>query len=391
MKIVIIHNLYEPYSRGGAEQVVKTSIDFLLSQGDEVILITSTPEKEELYKKENLKIYRLKQNNIISYFDLVKYNFVFKFVWHLIDMFNFGIAQKVKKILQQENPGVVHTHNLMGLSFFIPRIIRKLKIKNIQTVHDVQLVEPSGIIFVERENSWRYSGFLIKIHIWIMKKLVGSPDVVISPTQFLLDFYKNKGFFKNSKLEKLANPFTLQLPNNFQKQFHSGLNFLYLGQLEQHKGIVDLLEVFQDIKEATLHVVGDGILLENLKNKYSQLENIKFYGRKGRGELAEIFAKTDVTIFPSLCYENYPAVIFESFTFAVPVLAAKHSALTELIKKNENGWFFDVLNTEDLKNKIVWCLQNKTDITIMSAKMLQDFSSTNNINYFQKLIAFYKN
>ena len=391
MKICLIHNLYEPYARGGAEQVVKATIDFLLSQNNEVILITLASEKEEFSKSDKLKIYRLKQKNIFSFFDLDKHNFLSKFVWHLINIFNLPVSKRVSEILQEEKPDIVHTHNLMGLSFLIPKKIRKLKIKNIHTVHDVQLVEPSGIIIKTKENSWRHKCLLMQLHIFIMKKLIGSPDIVISPSKFLLNFYKQKGFFPKSKLQVLANPLTLQVPDGFQKQEHSGFNFLYLGQIEKHKGVYELLQTFQNIDNACLHIVGDGSELENLKNKFANLENIKFYGRKSREKLPAIFATTDVLIFSSLCYENYPAVIFESFQFGVPVLTVNHSSLPEFIKEGENGWFFDVLNTEDLKNKIVWCLQNKTDITNMSAKMSQNLSSIDNNNYFQKLITFYKN
>ena len=185
MKICIIHNLYEPYARGGAEQVVKATIDFLLSLGHEVVLITATPEKEKIVEKSGLKIFYLKQNNIFSYFELSNHNFLTKFVWHILNIFNFAIAKKVFEILQEEKIELVHTHNLMGLSFLIPKKIRKLKIKHIHTVHDVQLVEPSGIIIKDKENSWRYKCLLMQLNIWLMKKMIGSPDLVISPSRFL--------------------------------------------------------------------------------------------------------------------------------------------------------------------------------------------------------------
>ena len=53
MKICLIHNLFEPYARGGAEQVVKIAIDFVLSKGHKVILITSTPNQAEIVEKKS--------------------------------------------------------------------------------------------------------------------------------------------------------------------------------------------------------------------------------------------------------------------------------------------------------------------------------------------------
>lgn len=390
MKICLIHNLYQPYSRGGAEQVVEATIKYLVSKGSEVIFITSTPDKDEIVEDANLRIYRLKQNNIFGFLNLHKHSFLMRFLWHFFDMFNFGIATRVKNILEKEKPVVVHTHNLMGLSFLIPREVRNLKIRHVHTVHDVQLVEPSGIIPKAQEKKRRYNGWLIRQYFLVVRSLVDSPNVVISPSKFLLNFYKEKGFFKKSVLKVLANPLTFGVLNNFSKQEHAGFNFLYLGQIERHKGIFELLETFSKIKEATLHVVGGGTCLEELKTKFQNLDNVIFYGQKSREDLLGIFNKMDVTVFPSLCYENYPAVIFESFYFSIPVLASNHSSIPEFIKIGENGWLFDIEKENDLLVKMNWCLENKTDIKVMSESIDSATLKKNSDNYFVELLGLYE-
>jgi len=77
----------------------------------------------------------------------------------------------------------------------------------------------------------------------------------------------------------------------------------------------------------------------------------------------------DVMIFPSLCYENYPAVIFESLFFEVPVLSVNHSSLPEFIKEGKNGWFFDIGKEDDLLEKIKYCIENKEEVNIISKKI----------------------
>jgi hypothetical protein len=71
-------------------------------------------------------------------------------LWHIIDIFHFASKNKIRQILQTEKPDLVHTHNLMGLGFLIPRLIKKMGLRYIHTVHDVQLVEPSGIILKQK-------------------------------------------------------------------------------------------------------------------------------------------------------------------------------------------------------------------------------------------------
>ena len=173
MRICFITNIYYPYHRGGAEQVVKKTVEGLLLQQHEVIVITATPDKEMIERDGNLTIYRIRPNNIFFYTDASEHSLLARVVWHVINIFNISVASRVKKILQQEEPEVVHTHNLMGLSFLIPGAIRKLHLRHVHTIHDVQLVEPSAIILKQHEHNWRYTGIATRAYTYLMKTLMG--------------------------------------------------------------------------------------------------------------------------------------------------------------------------------------------------------------------------
>jgi len=207
MKVCLINNLYPPYARGGAEQVVKTIAESFVSKGDEVVVLTSAPEQCPARNASHSEagrgevVHGLPPRNLYFYSDAHKHGFFARALWHFFDIFNIATALKVRKILIKEKPEIVHTHNLMGLSFLIPTVLRQLKLRHIHTVHDAQLVEPSGIIWAGRENAWRYHNPLTWLYIWLMKKLIGSPETVISSSQFLIDFYKSRGFFSRSKFK----------------------------------------------------------------------------------------------------------------------------------------------------------------------------------------------
>lgn len=391
MKICIINNLYPPHARGGAEQVVKRTVDGLTQAGHDVVLITSTPKGGWKETDNKLKIYRIKPKNIFFYTQAHERTILTRLLWHFFDIFHFGSAKYVEKILKEERPDVVHTHNLMGIGFLIPRVIRKLKIRHVHTVHDVQLVEPSGIILKTKEKSWRYNGLPTKVYTWIMKKLFASPEVVISPSQFLLDFYNERGFFVNSYTTLVRNPLTLDFTEAVDsKQWtvdsgHNIFNFLYLGQIEKHKGVFLLVQAFQNIENAKLHIVGSGSQLEGLKKQAGN--NVRFYGRVDREKLPELFQKMDVTVVPSLCYENSPTVIFESLYFGVPVLASRIEGIAELIREGENGFTFEAGNADSLRDKLQWCVKNREQIKNMSTKI--PTQSRSESEYVEKLLQLY--
>ncbi len=117
-----------------------------------------------------------------------------------------------------------------------------------------------------------------------------------------------------------------------------------------------------------MHIVGDGSLYNKVSELAAGHENIHVYGRKDRKELPELFSKMDMTVVPSLCYENSPTVIFESFAFGVPVLASNSEGIEELIKEGENGVMFKAAQVDSLKEKMKWCAEHKEDIKKMSKK-----------------------
>lgn len=415
MKICLITNLYPPYSRGGAEHVVYKTVKGMLEKGHKVVVITTSPNGNDKDEDENLTVYHFKPWNLFFYTQAHKHNRFERLLWHIIDMFHFGSARYVRDILEKEKPDVVHTHNLMGIGFLIPLTIRKFqlkaschrtdpssggdeplaqKIKHLHTIHDVQLVEPSGIILKLRENEWRYNGVPTKIYTWLMKRLVGSPDVVISPSQFLLDFYVNRGFFANSQKVMLRNPVSID-DVLVESHPYNHMRFLYLGQIENHKGVMFLVDAFKELCEqddfqAELHIVGDGSEFKKIQEMTKDCDNIILHGKIDRVELPKLFEQTDMTVVPSLCYENSPTVIFESFSFGVPVLASRVEGITELIREGENGMTFETGIKQALKEKLIYCIENIDKIVDMSEKTNLSIKGLSQSDYIQKLDILYK-
>ena len=89
MKIALANNLYEPYNRGGAENVVKKMAADFCAAGHEVFLITLEPKKKSLTKnipdlEKGLKVYRLPSN----YSRLAEFSLPKRLFWHLNDIFS---------------------------------------------------------------------------------------------------------------------------------------------------------------------------------------------------------------------------------------------------------------------------------------------------------------
>jgi glycosyltransferase involved in cell wall biosynthesis len=345
MKVCLINNLYKPFNKGGAEAVAENTVLGLVSLNHQVILITLGRE-DKIEEIDGVKVYRIKLWNIFSFLDIDKKPGVLRFIWWFFNVFNLSSRIKIKNILKQEKPDVIHLHNLVGIGFLIPRLIKKLKIKTVLTIHDIQLSYPSGQLIYGQENKFINTFFLRKWYEKLIKFLVSSPDVVISPSKWLLDFYTKKGFFKNSGKKVLPN--SVDQTSN-QRTESEKLRFLYVGQVGGYKGIFTLLNVFKDL-DYELHIAGDGKDLE--KAKEFKKDNIIFHGRLDKKELENIYSNSDILIFSSLTYENCPMAILRAFSFGLPVIGSRIGGVSELIEGNVTGWLFEPGNEQELKELI---------------------------------------
>ena len=351
MNICYINNLFFPYSVGGAEEVVFDLVKKEIKSGNEVVVISWQPwygwnswQPKLSIEAEGIKIYRFWVPNIFSYKNLGKHGFLTKLVWHFFDIFNFWSAHIIKSILIKEKSTVVNTHNLMGIGFGVPRLIQKLKIKHLHTVHDVQLIEPSGILSWnhQTDNIWQ------KIYQRLIRQKMGTPDEVIFLSEFIKDFYLRRNFFKNS-LIKIDSPKLFSLSE--KNSSHSKI-FLFVGSLVKPKGVEILLKAWDKVTDGELRLVGDGNLRKEVENWAKGKNNVKIYGRLTRSELVEIYKKSDVLIFPSICIENRPNVIVEAMQFGLNVIAADTGGVKELITDKNKFVLIEPGNVEQLVEKI---------------------------------------
>lgn len=395
MKICLISNLYPPISRGGAEKVAERVARGLRSSGQEVFVISTKPWdgwkslKPVAVDENGIKVYRFYPMNIFYYLNDFKHGVFSRVIWHFFDMFNCQSARAVKNILCVEKPDLVLTHNLMGIGFKIPRAIRGLGIKYIHTLHDVQLAVSSGLIISGQEKNWEQRTWLRKIYEAACRRLFNSPDVIVSPSKWLVEFYASKGFFKKSKKVVLPNPVERVYPAGIPMD-NSILKLLYLGQIEEHKGILFLVDVLKNLDvDFKLHIAGDGTKMEELKKIVGDDNRFVVHGKLNSEEVVKIFNLVDLTVVPSQCYENSPSVIYESLAAGVPVLAAKIGGVAELVHDGENGFTFAAGNAEDLVCVLEQAAGSRDELQKMrqaAAKSVENFGIENYINRLLEII-----
>ncbi|HUT21866.1 MAG TPA: glycosyltransferase [Candidatus Bipolaricaulota bacterium] len=384
MKIAIISNLFAPYQRGGAEKIAKAQAEFLV-KNHEVFVISSKPDGSEISveQKNELKIYRLSSANIYYYLDDFRHGVLARLIWHYLDQINLVNFFRVRKILKKEKPDLVVSHNLMGLGFLIPLVLKKYQWTHV--LHDVQLAAPSGLIIKGEENTFSVAGWPVKIYSWLNKRLFNSPTKVVSPSNWLLDFYLVKGFFKKSKTQVLPNPILFEIKNS-TKEKSSSLKLLFVGQIEEHKGILFLINALKESKRNfILSIAGSGSKESEVKSLLGGDERFKYLGKLAPMEIKDLIATSDFLVVPSLCYENSPTVIYEAFSQGMPVIASKIGGIGELVKEGETGFVFEAGDRDQLILAVqkAMATQNYGQLSQNCLSTVGDFNSK---QYLEKLL-----
>tara|TARA_B100000674_G_scaffold484838_2_gene490775 strand:+ start:181 stop:822 length:642 start_codon:yes stop_codon:yes gene_type:complete len=151
---------------------------------------------------------------------------------------------------------------------------------------------------------------------------------------------------------------------------------LFVGRLSKEKGILTLLKAWENINYP-LKIIGelnssDKELIERLNRENKFIEKI---GHINHSELQLYYQNAEFTIFPSEWAEPFGLVIIESFANSTPVLSSNHNSLKEMIQDNYNGVFFEQSNYVDLKDKVLYLLNNQE---MMKKMQLNSFDTFNN-------------
>lgn len=355
MKIGIVTNLYPPYARGGAEIIITRLVTELIVLGHDVFVITTRSFNglaslfPRLQDDSTERVYRFYPLNF--YHSLKDYRFpkALRFLWHIIDAFSPLSARTVVRILKDEQPDVVITHNLKGIGLPISRAIRRAGFFHVHHVHDVQLSVPSGLIIAGHEHLRAFPRLAHGLYTCLCRAIVGSPNVVIFPSRFLSDFYRERCFFKKSRCVIMPNPAPRIAALPRTHRVVGPLRLLFVGQLVEHKGIMFLMETLKQLAiPFELSIAGDGPMHDWVQETARGDRRLIYVGYSNLDRLVQLFQNTDALVIPSLCYENSPNVIYEALQAGVPVVAADIGGVSELIKDGENGFLFKSGNAQSL-------------------------------------------
>ncbi len=313
--------------------------------GHDIFVITGQPRSAGLGPTLGAlsieRVYRFFPRNIYFMLDDYRYRWPVRVLWHVIDAFSKHGANVVRRVLSDEHPDIVITHNLKGVGLRIPGVIQSMGIPHVHIMHDLQLVTPSGLRLFGQEREMWFVKPLYALYRAVCRARLGTPAMVISPSQFLIDEYRKVGFFERADVRFVPNPSPKPSGVLRDTQRSGPLRLLFIGQLGHHKGLIFLLNAFAKYEgDARLQIVGGGPLRTIVEERAKHDKRIVYLGYTPQEEVLKCVAAVDAVVVPSLCYENSPTVIYEALSAGVPLIASRIGGVGELIQEGKTGYLF---------------------------------------------------
>ena len=307
-------------SRGGAENQLKVLVREQIKSGYKVTIfyLKNTPELAETFEALGAKVdHRLFGKNI--------------FVQYLI----------LRRVVKQHD-GAVHAH--------LPRaeLISAAATKGIGLVVSRHNAEPF------------FPGAPRVASIFLSRYVERRSKKVIAISKAVSEYLLQSREIKNvSKLEVIYYGYDtdfMETNVNSTRSIHSQFTVGTVARLVPQKDFPTLLKAFQSFltkfPDSRLLIVGTGILEKELMKLSDQLginNHVTWYGKTN--DVKSLIQQMDLFVLPSK-YEGFGLVLLEAIQAGTPVIAARNSAIPEVLGIDSEG-LFTTGKSDELFQKLV--------------------------------------
>lgn len=159
------------------------------------------------------------------------------------------------------------------------------------------------------------------------------------------------------------------------------LKAVYIGGTKQFKGLSYLLKAFKKLENypVCLTIIGENTLSLEKQKEY---KNIKFSGIILPERVSDILKDSDISIFPSLG-DGFGFAVTESLSAGCPVICSKNTGASDLIIDGKNGFIIDIQNSEQIIEKVIYFIKNKSKLYEMQKEARNSVLQLSWENYYE--------
>lgn len=344
MKVLMVADAYPP-SIGGLGRHVKLLSRELIKRGHEVVVFTvGYPDLSEYEEKAGVKIYRSP-----GFFQ--RSPFLYKDVNNKkpAPICDWLISRKLKQIIKDEKPDIVHAHG--WIIYSVLPLKKELKVPLAATLHDYGLICPKTTLL--RENTICNEPFTSKCldcgksQYGVVKSLATYSGVKRSKARLAKvdKFIAVSSFVKevHSKYLGLSDKDIVAIPSFYAAEAREEVRIterlpkdfiLFVGALVPTKGVNVLIADYKKLDTKTKLVL---IGAKRPGYRYENTENILVMENAPYEVVMEAYRNCHFAVFPSIWPEPCPTVTFEAMSHKKAIITSKIGGFTDIVVDGKTG------------------------------------------------------
>jgi glycosyltransferase involved in cell wall biosynthesis len=351
-KVLVCHVFFAPQSYGGATRVVQDNVDYLRDACPDIeVAIFATDEgvapagRLRLDQYRGLPVYRLSTPHEMN------------MDWR---PFNPANSEIFERVLDKEQPDIVHFHCIQRLTGSIVEPVLAREIPYLVTVHDGWwlsdhqfLVDAEDILRLPSTDAYAAvppQGISLAASIMRrqnLARLLDGAENVLAVSESFAEMYRRAGVRKVVTLENGVSPIT---PAPRKGRADGRLSLGHLGGRSAHKGakLVEAVLRTTTFDRLALTMIDAGLEPGARCERLWGTTPVLLRGPCPQSEVASVYASLDVLLAPSLWPESFGLVAREARALGLWVVASDRGAMAEGITDGQNGFVIDVSNGRGL-------------------------------------------
>ena len=258
----------------------------------------------------------------------------------------------LKEVLDNERFDLLHIHNFWNPVLPL-QIIYESKVANVGTIHSTS---PSTVVGRSIEKIFKP---VAKYSVNVLDAVIAVSDV---PARYFSELY-------NGKIHIIPNGIDISrfTPKNrpFGKYRDGKVNILFLGRLDQRKGVLYLIKAYNRLKQnymnARLLIAGDGEEMEKIKKyiKRKNLRDVEMLGFVREEDKPRWYATCDIFCSPALYGESFGIVLVEAMATGKPVVACSNPGYKTVLTGRGSLLLAEPKNISDLAGRLLSLCEDK--------------------------------
>lgn len=346
MRVLAVGNMYPPHHLGGYELVWRSAVRHLRSLGHDVRVLTTDVRLPNPSEPEDDDVHR-----------------ELRWWWrdHAFPHFSVGERLQIERhnarVLDRYLDGVelVTWWSMGGMSMTLLEQVRR------RGLHAVAFVHDDWLDYGPRVDAW------LKLFTGPRRSRAARPAEALlrMPTSVDFDGAARYVFVSERTRRHAIRACGLLSDTGIA---HSGIDpsyidprpehpwewrLLYVGRIDERKGIATVVDALAQLEHATLTIVGEGdpAAEQELRAHAERLgvsARIRMDGFRTRAELPAAYEAADVTIFPVIWEEPWGLVPLEAMALGRPVIATGRGGSGEYLRDEDNALLYEAGDADAL-------------------------------------------